>query len=66
MNSLDMKMPGYMVYCVTIACLGSFSNGWVIGSANVPGAITHSCPNGSDHVANPSFPDCLPMNDALW
>jgi hypothetical protein len=55
-----------MVYCVTIACLGSFSNGWVIGSANVPGAITHSCPNGSEHVASPSLPDCLPMNDALW
>ncbi|KAI8639258.1 major facilitator superfamily domain-containing protein [Parasitella parasitica] len=66
MNSLDMKLPKYMVYCVTIACLGSFSNGWVIGSANVPGAVTHACANGAAHVANSAFPDCLPMNDALW
>ncbi|KAI8326861.1 general substrate transporter [Choanephora cucurbitarum] len=66
MNSLDMKLPGYMVYCVVISCLGSFSNGWVIGSANVPGEVTHACANGSAHVTNSAFPDCLPMNDALW
>ncbi|KAI8376907.1 general substrate transporter [Blakeslea trispora] len=66
MNSLDMKLPGYMVYCVVISCLGSFSNGWVIGSANVPGEVTHACANGAAHVANSVFPDCLPMNDALW
>jgi MFS family permease len=66
MDSLDLKMPGYMVYCVIIACLGSFSNGWVIGSANVPGEVTHNCENGSAHVANSAFPDCLPMNTSLW
>lgn len=66
MDSLDLKLPGYMVYCVFIACLGSFSNGWVIGSANVPGEVTHACANGMSHVANSAFPDCLPMNDALW
>ncbi|GAA5809126.1 hypothetical protein MFLAVUS_002530 [Mucor flavus] len=66
MDSLDLKLPGYMVYCVIIACLGSFSNGWVIGSANVPGEVTHACANGMAHVANSAFPDCLPMNDALW
>ncbi|KAI9487284.1 MAG: major facilitator superfamily domain-containing protein [Benjaminiella poitrasii] len=66
MNSLDMKMPGYMVYCVVISCLGSFSNGWVIGSANVPGEVTHACVNGAAHIANRAFPDCLPMNTSLW
>ncbi|KAG2210288.1 hypothetical protein INT47_003273 [Mucor saturninus] len=66
MDSLDLKLPGYMVYCVIIACLGSFSNGWVIGSANVPGEVTHACENGMSHIANSAFPDCLPMNDALW
>lgn len=66
MNSLDLKLPGYMVYCVVVSCLGSFSNGWVIGSANVPGTVTHACENGAQHVANSAFPDCLPMNDALW
>lgn len=66
MDSLDLKLPGYMVYCVIIACLGSFSNGWVIGSANVPGEATHACENGMNHVSNSAFPDCLPMNDALW
>jgi MFS family permease len=66
MDSLDLKMPGYMVYCVVVSCLGSFSNGWVIGSANVPGTVTHACENGDSHVANSAFPDCLPMNDALW
>ncbi|KAI8987534.1 general substrate transporter [Mycotypha africana] len=65
-NSLDLKLPGYMVYCVVISCLGSFSNGWVIGSANVPGTVTHACQNGSAHVVSKAFPDCLPMNDALW
>ncbi|KAI8088035.1 major facilitator superfamily domain-containing protein [Gilbertella persicaria] len=55
-----------MVYCVQIACLGSFSNGWVIGSPNIPGEITHNCPNGNAHVNNSAWPDCLPMNNGLW
>jgi MFS family permease len=66
MDSLDLKLPGYMVYCVVISCLGSFSNGWVIGSANVPGEATHNCANGSAHVASSAFPDCLPMDTSLW
>ncbi|KAI8991765.1 major facilitator superfamily domain-containing protein [Mycotypha africana] len=66
MDSLDLKLPGYMVYCVIISCLGSFSNGWVIGSPNVPGDITHNCPNGAAKVASSAFPDCLPMNTGLW
>jgi MFS family permease len=66
MDSLDSKLPGYMVYGVVIACLGSFSNGWVIGSANVPGDATHNCANGSAHVASSAFPDCLPMDTSLW
>ncbi|KAL9542036.1 hypothetical protein MBANPS3_008816 [Mucor bainieri] len=56
-DSLDLKMP---------ACLGSFSNGWVIGSANIPGEVTHACENGAAHVANAAFPDCLPMSTSLW
>ncbi|KAI7901798.1 major facilitator superfamily domain-containing protein [Cokeromyces recurvatus] len=55
-----------MVYCVFVACLGSFSNGWVIGSPNVPGEITHNCPNGNAHIFNKAFPDCIPMDNALW
>ncbi|KAF7731831.1 hypothetical protein EC973_008346 [Apophysomyces ossiformis] len=66
MDSVELKTPGYMLYCVLIACLGSFSNGWVIGSPNVPGEITHNCPTGNAHLANPKFPDCLPMDNALW
>ncbi|EIE88661.1 hypothetical protein RO3G_13372 [Rhizopus delemar RA 99-880] len=65
-DSSQIKFPAYMVYCVFIACLGSFSNGWVIGSPNVPGEITHHCLNGNAHVQNSLFPDCLPMDDALW
>ncbi|KAF1803081.1 general substrate transporter [Mucor lusitanicus] len=66
MDSYSAKFPKYMIYCVFVACLGSFSNGWVIGSPNVPGEITHNCPNGNAHVYNKSFPDCLPMDNALW
>ncbi|KAI8380707.1 major facilitator superfamily domain-containing protein [Blakeslea trispora] len=55
-----------MVYCVLISCLGSFSNGWVIGSPNVPGEVTHNCPNGSKHVYSSAWPDCLPMDNGLW
>ncbi|KAI8887815.1 general substrate transporter [Backusella circina FSU 941] len=66
MDSLELKLPGYMVYCVIISSLGSFSNGWVIGSANVPGEVTHACKNGLAHIATESYPDCLPMNSALW
>ncbi|KAG2212454.1 hypothetical protein INT46_007991 [Mucor plumbeus] len=65
-DSLDLKMPGYMVYCVVIACLGSFSNGWVIGSANIPGEVTHNCVNDSSHISSKYFPDCLPMSTSLW
>ncbi|KAI7890352.1 general substrate transporter [Mucor mucedo] len=66
MDSLDAKFPKYMIYCVFVACLGSFSNGWVIGSANIPGEITHNCPNGNAHIFDKTFPDCLPMDNALW
>ncbi|CEP18120.1 hypothetical protein [Parasitella parasitica] len=69
-DSLDQKMPGYMVYCVVVACIGSFSNGWVIGSANIPGQVTHSCVHdeGSFHFTTSSkiCPDCLPMSTSLW
>ena len=65
-DSLDLKMPKYMVYCVIISCLGSFSNDWVIGSANVPGEVTHVCENGAAYIASKAFPDCLPMNTGLW
>ncbi|CAO0798652.1 unnamed protein product [Mucor circinelloides] len=65
-DSLDLKMPGYMVYCVVVACLGSFSNGWVIGSANIPGQVTHSCEYGISRVSSSSLPDCLPMSTSLW
>ncbi|KAI7867316.1 general substrate transporter [Mucor mucedo] len=66
MNSLESKFPKYMVYCVFIACLEAFCNGWVIGSANVPGTVTHICENGMNQVASKGLPDCLPMNTALW
>jgi MFS family permease len=66
MDSVDLQSPGYMVYCVIIACLGSLSNGWVIGSANVPGEVTHACKNGAEYIASKIFPDCLPMDNALW
>lgn len=66
MDSLEAKFPKYMIYCVFVACLGSFSNGWVIGSPNVPGEITHNCPNGNARIFDKSFPDCLPMDNALW
>lgn len=66
MDSLEAKFPKYMIYCVFVACLGSFSNGWVIGSPNVPGEITHNCPNGNARIYNKTFPDCLPMDNALW
>jgi len=49
-----------------MACIEAFSNGWVIGSANVPGLVTHECERGMDKVAAKGLPDCLPMNTALW
>ncbi|GAN03161.1 solute carrier family 2, facilitated glucose transporter member 2 [Mucor ambiguus] len=66
MDSRDLNLPKYMVYCGLIAGIGAFSNGWTIGSPNVPGDITHNCPTGSAHTVNPAFPDCLPMDTALW
>ncbi|KAI8372860.1 major facilitator superfamily domain-containing protein [Radiomyces spectabilis] len=66
MDSLDQKTPSYMVYCVIVACLQSFANGYVIGSPNVPGEATHNCPTGNAHIFNKSFPDCLPMSPSLW
>ncbi|CEG63649.1 hypothetical protein RMATCC62417_00762 [Rhizopus microsporus] len=66
MDSTHIKFPPYMLYCVLVSCLGAFSNGWVIGSPNVPGEVTHHCINGSDYAYSRFFPDCLPMDDALW
>jgi MFS family permease len=65
-SSLDLVYPRYMVFCVITGSLGFFCCGWVIGSPNLPGYVTHACENGLSHTANPLFPDCLPMNDALW
>ncbi|GAN01292.1 hypothetical protein MAM1_0006c00725 [Mucor ambiguus] len=66
MDSLESRFPKYMVYCVLIACLEPFSQGYLSGATNVPGTITHECPNGMAHVASGGLPDCLPMNTALW
>lgn len=66
MNSINATYPLYMIHCVIIACLGSFSIGWVIGSPNVPAEATHNCPNGNARVYSKALPDCLPMDNALW
>ncbi|KAI9271764.1 major facilitator superfamily domain-containing protein [Phascolomyces articulosus] len=66
MDSRQVKTPKYMVYCVLVACIGSFCNGWTIGCSNLPGQVTHACPTGSQHLANPALPDCLPMSTSLW
>ncbi|KAI9493514.1 major facilitator superfamily domain-containing protein [Zychaea mexicana] len=55
-----------MLYCVLVACIGSFCNGWTIGCSNLPGQVTHACETGSRHIANPEFPDCIPMSTSLW
>ncbi|KAI9483554.1 MAG: major facilitator superfamily domain-containing protein [Benjaminiella poitrasii] len=65
-SSLELTYPLYTLFCVIISSLGFFCSGWVTASANLPGTITHICDNGLSHIANTSFPDCLPMNDALW
>ncbi|KAG1460125.1 hypothetical protein G6F56_006020 [Rhizopus delemar] len=66
MDSRELFMPKYMLYCGVIAAIGAFSNGWTIGSTNVPGTVTHACDNGSAHVQSAAFPDCLPMSTSLW
>ncbi|KAI8080028.1 major facilitator superfamily domain-containing protein [Halteromyces radiatus] len=66
MESIEAKTPKYMVYCVLVACITSLSFGWVIGSPNVPGEITHNCATGNAHLYNIKFPDCLPMTTFLW
>lgn len=60
-SSYDLKLPKYMVFCVITSSLGFFCNGWVIGSANLPGKVTHIC-----QPSQSIFPACLSMNDALW
>jgi hypothetical protein len=66
MDSREAYMPKYMFYCCIIAGIGAFSNGWTIGSPNVPGEVTHACANGSLHIQSKAFPDCLPMSTSLW
>ncbi|GAN10383.1 hypothetical protein MAM1_0349c09923 [Mucor ambiguus] len=66
MDFAQLKMPGYKEYYVIISCLSSFSNGWAIGSANVPGEVAHACENGAAHMASKAFPDYIPKNNALW
>ncbi|KAI9320879.1 general substrate transporter [Dichotomocladium elegans] len=66
MDSRKAKYPRYMVFCVVASCIGSFSNGWTIGSPNIPGEATYGCTNGAAHVNNHFLPDCLPMDSLLW
>lgn len=65
-SSLELTYPQYMVFSVVTASLGFFCCGWAMAPPNLPGYIRHACENGLSHFANPLFPDCLPMNDALW
>ncbi|OBZ91238.1 Solute carrier family 2, facilitated glucose transporter member 2 [Choanephora cucurbitarum] len=65
-SSMDLLYPRYMVFCVFAASFTFFSTGWVTGSPNLPGAVTHLCEQGDLHVANPVFPDCLPMGTSMW
>ncbi|CAO3588913.1 unnamed protein product [Absidia cylindrospora] len=66
MESVEAKTPKYMVYCVFVTCITSLSFGWVVGSPNVPGEITHNCPTGNARLGSKTFPDCLPMSTFLW
>lgn len=66
MDSRDLKFPKYMVFCVLVAALEAFSNGYATGATNVPGEVTHACETGSAHVYTKGLPDCLPMDTALW
>ena len=66
MDSRQVKTPMYMLYCVLVACIGSFCSGWTIGCSNLPGQVTHACNGGDQHIANPALPDCLPMSTSLW
>ncbi|CDS09841.1 hypothetical protein LRAMOSA02518 [Lichtheimia ramosa] len=66
MDSRQAKFPRYMVFCVVASCIGSFSNGWTIGSPNIPGETTTSCRYGDAHVNNRYLPDCLPMDSLQW
>ncbi|KAI8071530.1 general substrate transporter [Gongronella butleri] len=65
-ESTEATAPKYMVYCVMVASLTSLSLGWIMGSPNVPGEVTHNCPTGNAHLTNPAFPDCLPMSTYSW
>ncbi|OAD00041.1 hypothetical protein MUCCIDRAFT_147650 [Mucor lusitanicus CBS 277.49] len=65
-SSLNLVYPKYMLFCVVVASLNFFCIGWVTGSSNLPGTITHACENGIAHAQTPLLPDCLPMNDAWW
>lgn len=64
--SKELTYTKYMVFCCLNFSMGCFCSGWITGSANIPGKITHACDNGDSHVTSNAFPDCLPMNDALW
>lgn len=64
-SSFELKLPKFMVFCVVISSLGFFCNGWVIGSATLPGKVTHACEITSTPYSR-IFPDCLPMQNALW
>lgn len=66
MDSRELKYPGYMVFCTIVACLGSFSQGWTIGSSNIPGNATHNCATGYAYNYSLFLPDCLPMDSLLW
>ncbi|ORX52840.1 general substrate transporter [Hesseltinella vesiculosa] len=66
MESIEATTPKYMVYCVMVASLTSLSLGWIMGSPNVPGEVTHNCPTGNARIFSFSFPDCLPMTTYGW
>ncbi|KAJ2958478.1 hypothetical protein NQZ79_g5941 [Umbelopsis isabellina] len=66
MDSRELKYPKYMVFCTIVACMGSFSQGWTIGSPNIPGDATHNCSTGYNHNYSSLLPDCLTMDSLLW
>ncbi|ORX84201.1 monosaccharide transporter [Basidiobolus meristosporus CBS 931.73] len=63
-DSLNASYTAYSIFCVAIACLVAFNNGWNTSVTNIPEDAIRNCPN--PEVKDRGFYPCFPMGSWLW
>ncbi|KAI9278398.1 major facilitator superfamily domain-containing protein [Phascolomyces articulosus] len=72
MTEMDSRQVGvrpFVIFCSLVASLGTFNSGINTSALNVPSFYVRNCPGSSNNVTyypGSSLPQCIIMNDWIW